>query len=438
MEVSVEHSEGLERRIRVQIPSTEVEKAVEDKVRRVGQHAKIPGFRPGKVPLKVLYQRYGERARAEVASEIVQSAYPRALDEAQLKPAGQPKVDLEEIEAGKGLSFTAAFEVYPEIALLGLEQLKVTRPVAEITDADVDKTLASLREQNKEYLAVARASQEADQVVIDYEGKIDGETFSGGSGEDIEVVLGSGRFLPDLEAAIVGRSADESFEAPVQFPDDYGAEDLAGKSADFSITIKAVAEPKLPEIDAAFCKKFAVEGGGEAALREKIRDSLQREAEQASDGRVKTQVMDALHQANPIAVPEAMVSKEIEAMRREAISRMPQEMQQDQEQLRTLMPDDALRAGARRRAALGLLLAEVIAVKQIKLDQDRVEARLDEMTQGHEQAEQVKVYYRSQPQMLQGLQAMVMEGQVVDQLLADAAVEEQKMSLDDLMKEADA
>lgn len=433
MEVSVENAGGLERRLKVQIPAERVEKAVEQKIKRVGQHAKIPGFRPGKVPMKVLYQRYGDGARREVAGDLVQAMYPEALDKAELKPAGQPSVELGEYKDGEPLEFTATFDVYPEIELKGLDKLKVERPVTEVTDADVDKTIERLREQNKEFSAVEREARDEDQVVIDYVGKIDDVAFEGGTGNDIEVTLGEGRFLPDLERALVGRKAGEEFNVPVDFPEDYGAKDLAGKTAHFDVTMKSVSEAKLPEVDTAFMQKLGVEEGGEEALRKKIKESLENESKNAIETEVKKQIMEGLHAANPIEVPKSMVAQEIDRMRQEAMARMPQEFQKDPEKAKQLIPDEQLQDSAQRRVALGLLLAEVISQQKIELDRARVDEKLDEIAGGYDQAEQVKQYYKSNPQMMQGIEAMVMEAQVVDSLLNDAKVKDKKMSLEDLM-----
>lgn len=433
MQVSVENAGGLTRRMTVQVPPERVEKAVEEKVRRAGRHAKIPGFRPGKAPYKVLYQRYADSARAEVASELVQATYPEAIEQEGLKPAGRPQLELGDQSPESGLAYTASFDVYPEIELQGLDKLKVEKPVTEVTDADIDKTIERLREQNKEFAEVERESADGDQAVIDFVGRLDGEPFEGGSGEDVEVTLGEGRFLPDLERALVGRKPGETFQVDVSFPEDYGAEQLAGKTADFEVTVKSVSEPRLPELDAAFFQKMGVEEGGETALREKVAESLRREVANAVDQKVKTQVMDGVLEANPIDVPEGLVAQEIERMRGEALSRLPQQMRQDPEQAKQLLPDEALREGAERRVALGLLIAEVISDQGIELDRDRVEAKLDELAAGYEQTEAVKSYYRNNPQMMQGVEAMVMEDQVIERLLEGAKVKEKKTDVDDLL-----
>jgi len=434
MDVSVENPGGLARRLKVEIPADRVSEAVDAKVKRVGQHAKIPGFRPGKAPLKVLYQRYGAQARQEAAGELVQSAYPEAIEQVELKPAGQPQIELEEFEADQPLAFTASFEVYPEIALTGLDDIKVEKPVTEVTDADVDNTIERIQNQNKTYEAVGRESRDGDQVVIDYVGRIDGEAFEGGTGNDIEVKLGEQQFLPDLERALVGRKAGEQFDVDVSFPDDYGAEDLAGKTASFDVTLKTVNEGKPAEIDAALLQQMGIEEGGVEELKAKVRESLEQEAKHAVDTRVKTEVMDSLYASNPIEVPESMVAQEIERMRKEAMQRMPQEMQQDEEQAKQLLPDEALRENAEKRVALGLLIAEVISEKELELDNDRVTAKMDEVAAGYgDQAEAVKNYYQQNPQLMQGLQAMVMEEQVVDTLLGGATVTEKDTELDELL-----
>lgn len=435
MQVSVENADGLERRLKVQIPAEKVEKAVAERIKRVGQHANIKGFRRGKVPMKVLYQRYGDSARGEVAGELVQAMYPEALKEAELKPAGRPQVELGEYKPGQDLEFTATFDVYPEIKLQGLDSLKVVRPVAEVTDADVDKTIERLREQNQEFVDVEREAHDGDRAVIDYLGKVDGEEFSGGTGTDIKIDLGKEQFLPDMERSIVGRKPGEQFNVAVNFPDDYGAKELAGKTAQFDVTVKSVSEAQLPGIDEQFLQKVGVEEGGEPALRDKIKQSLETEAKNASETRVKTQVMDGVRDANPIELPKSMVAQEIERMRAEAMQRMPEQFREDAEKAKELLPDEQLRVTAERRVALGLLLAEVIAEREITVDSERVSAKLDELAGGYDQAEQVKQYYQSNPQMMQGVEAMVMEGQVIESLLANAKVKDKKLSLDELMSE---
>lgn len=434
MDVSVENPGGLVRRLKIQIPAERVTDAVDAKVKRVGQNARIPGFRPGKAPMKVLHQRYGAQARQEVVGELIQGVYPEAVEKSELTPAGQPQIELDSYAQEGPLSFTATLDVYPEIELTGLDSIQVERPVAEVTDADIDKAIERVRNQNKTWEAVERESADGDQVVVDFIGRIDGEAFEGGTGNDIEVELGAQQFLPDMERALVGRKADEQFDVNVDFPEDYGAQNLAGKTAVFDVTVKTVNEPKPAELDGAFMQQLGAEDGSMDSLKAKIRESLEQELKHAVEGSVKTQTMDGLHEANPIEVPQSMVSQEIERMRKEAMQRMPEHMQGDEEQAKKLLPDEALRENAEKRVALGLLIAEVIADKELELDQSRVDTKMEEVAAGYgEQAEMVKNYYQQNPQLMQGLQAMVMEEQVVERLLADATITEKETELDELL-----
>lgn len=434
MDVSVENPGGLKRRLKVQIPADRVNSAVDEKVKRAGQHARIPGFRPGKAPTKILYQRYGAQARQEAVSELIQSTYPEAVEQSEINPAGQPDIELDSFEDNGPLSFTANIEVYPEIELKGLDSISIEKPATEVADADIDKTVERIRDQNKAWDEADRASADGDQVTVDYVGRIDGEAFEGGSAEDMEITLGEQQFLPDMERGLVGRTAGEEFQLDVAFPEEYGAKELAGQTATFDVTVKSVKEGKPAEIDEDFIKQMGVEEGTMDALRERIRESLEQEVKHAIETSVKTQVMDSLHEANPIEVPESMVAQEIDRMRKEAMQRMPQEMQGDEEQAKQLLPDEALREQAEKRVALGLLIAEVISEKELELDQDKVSEKMDEVAAGYgDQAEAVKNYYQQNPQLMQGLQAMVMEQQVVDDLLAGATVTDKDTELDELL-----
>ncbi|MDA3922555.1 MAG: trigger factor [Salinisphaera sp.] len=434
MDVSVENSGGLTRRLKVQIPAERVNDAVDAKVKQVGQNARIPGFRPGKAPMKVLQQRYGAQARQEVLGQLIQSVYPEAVEKSELNPAGQPQIELDSFDEQGPLSFTATLDVYPEIELKGLDAITVEKPVVEVTEADIDKTIERIRDQNKTWEPVERESVDGDQVVVDFIGRVDGEAFEGGTGNDIEVVLGEQQFLPDMERALVGHKGGEQFDVNVDFPEDYGAADLAGKAAVFDVTLKTVNEPKPAELDEAFLEQMGIEDGGVDALKDKIRESLEQEARHAIEGSVKTQTMDSLHAANPIEVPQSMVAQEIDRMRKEAMQRMPEHMQGDEEQAKTLLPDEALRENAEKRVALGLLIAEVIADKDLELDQERVNTKMEEIAAGYgDQSDAVKSYYQQNPQLMQGLQAMVMEEQVVDMLLENATVTEKETELDELL-----
>lgn len=432
MEVSVENPGGLERRMRVQVPSQRVEDAVAEKVKRVGHHAKVPGFRPGKVPMKVLFQRYGQQARQEVVGELLQSTYAEALSETALNPAGQPSIELEEQQPGAGLQYVATFEVYPEIELKGIEGQVIEQPQVSVEDADVDTTIERVRKQHQSFEETDQASEDGDRVTIDFEGTVDGEPFDGNSGEDVPLEIGAGRFLKDMEEGLKGHKAGESFAVQVNFPEDYPSEELAGKAASFQINLKKVEAPRLPELDDEFLAKLGIEEGGVEALRQKVRESLESERDKAVRNRVKQQIMDALYAANPVDVPKALVAQEIERLRGEAAQRLPQ-AQRKPEQLRQWMPDEMFEETAQRRVRLGLLIAELIKARELQLDSARVDALLEELAAEYSEPEQVIQYYRSNPQLLQGVEAMAMEEQVVDALLQDVERNSVAKSFEELM-----
>lgn len=437
MEVSVENPGGLERRMRVEIPSQQVEDAVAEKVKRVGRHAKVPGFRPGKAPLKVLFQRYGGQAREEVVSELLQSTYAEALGQTELNPAGQPEIEFEEQAPGAGLRYVAKFEVYPEIELKTLEGKVVEEPDVSVEDADVDNTIERIRKQHQSFEESDKASEDGDRVTIDFEGKLDGKPFEGNSGEDVPLEIGAGRFLKDMEEGLKGHKAGETFSVDVNFPEDYPSDELKGNTAQFEITLKKVEAAKLPELDDEFLAKLGIEEGGADALRQKVRESLESERDQGVRNRIKQQIMDSLLETNPVEVPGALVAQEIERLRGEAAQRLPQG-QRDPEQLRQWMPDDMFVETAKRRVSLGLLIAEVIKNRSIELDSSRVDNMLEELASGYSEPEQVIQYYRSNPQMLQGVQAMAMEEQVVDALLEEVERKSVTWSFDELMNPGEA
>lgn len=433
MDVNVESPGGLRRQMRVRVPADRVAVAVDQRLKRYANRAKLPGFRPGKAPRKVIEQQFGESARIDAISDIVQQTYPEALSQAGVTPAGQPKIDITAEKAGEALEYVAHFEVYPEIVLQPLENLQIENPVVEVGEADVDRLVDNLRKARREFVAVERAAQTGDRVKVDFLGKLDGEAFAGSEGKDVVFELGTGQFLPDLENGIAGHIAGESFSVDVAFPADYRAENLRGKTAQFELALKSIEEPRLPLIDAEFLKAHSVdENAGEAELRSKCRTALERERDKGVQSRLKSQILDQLIEKNPIEVPEAMVQQEIPRLRQEAASRMNM-VNIDAPKLRELLPDTAFEQTARRRVSLGLLIGEVIKSRQIKLDPARLEQALELIAADYEQPDQVKAFYRSRPDLLQGLSAMVLEDQVVDTLIASVTPTPVPMALDDLL-----
>lgn len=436
MDVTLETPGGLVRQMRVRLPADRLASALDDRLKKIATRARIAGFRPGKAPLKVVEQQYGESARLEVIQDLVRGSYPEAVDKAGVHPASAPSFEVVAEKAGEALEYVARFEVYPEIRLQGLDALKVERPLVEITAADIDKVLASLRRSRRTLEKTTRAAREGDVCTLDFEGFVDGTAFAGGKGENVQLEIGEKRFLPDLENGIAGHAAGEHFTVDVQFPDDYRNEQLKGRKAQFKVALKDVQEPKLPEMDAEFLKAHGIEeAAGVEGLRAKIRTSLEAERDKAVRERLKQQALEQLLAANPIPVPEAMVAQETHRLRDETAARF-NAAQLKPEQKQKLFPDEVLQDGARRRVALGLLIGEVMKARKIALDAARLEAVLDEMARDYEQPDQVKQYYRGRPEMMQGLRAIVLEQQVVDSLLAGVTPSDRPMSLDDLLKPA--
>ncbi|WP_028006453.1 trigger factor [Solimonas flava] len=433
MEVHVDSPGGLRRQMRVRVPAEQVAKAVDERLNKLARRAKLPGFRPGKAPRKVVEQQFGDSARMEAISDLVNQTYPQALNQAGVNPAGQPQIDITAENAGEAFEYVAHFEVYPEIQLTALDALQIEKPAVEVTEADIDRLIGNLRKARREFNDVSRAAQNGDLIKIDFLGKVDGEAFAGGEGKDVQFELGEGRFLPDLENGIIGHAAGETFTVDVKFPDDYRAENLRGKTAQFEVTVKEVREPKLPEIDAEFLKAHQVdEAEGEAGLRAKCKAALEKERDKAVQNRLKSQALEQLLKANPIELPQALIQQEIPRLREEAAARMNM-ANLDPAKRAQLLPDALFEKTAGQRVALGLLVGEVIKAKDIKLDAARVDAALDAMAADYEQPEQVKAYYRSRPDLMQGLRAMVLEDQVVDALIAGVTPLAKPLSLEELL-----
>lgn len=431
MEVNLEAPGGLKREMRVIIPADRVSKAVDERLRTMSQRAKLPGFRPGKAPLKVIQQQYGPSARMDAVSDLVQRSYPEALVKVGVRPAGQPQINVTAEKPGEPLEYVASFEVYPEVQLADLGAIQVEQPVVEVTEADVDRLVLNLRKGRRVLNSVTRAAATGDMVKLDFDGKLDGETFGGGKGDGVEIELGSGQFLPDLENGIVGHVAGDEFEVPVSFPDDYRAENLRGKTAQFSVKVHEVKEVVLPAPDdAEFLEAHKVENV--ESLRSKAHEALENEKQKAIQRLQKNQVMEQLSELNALEVPKSLVEQEIPGMRQQAVQRM--NMQNvPADKLAEMLPAQLFEAGAARKVKLGLLLGEVIKQKEVKLDAVKVDAALDAMARDFEQPEQVKAYYRSRPEMMDGLRAMVLEDQVVEMLMSGARKTEKPMTLEQLL-----
>lgn len=433
MEVQLETADGLVRNLKVRLPADRVNQAVSARLKSIASRAKVPGFRPGKAPMKLIQAQYGAQARMDVVSDLVRGSYPEAIQQVGANPAGTPSFEVTAEAPDAELEYVARFEVYPEIELAALDSLTVEKPAVDVTEADVEKLIDNLRRGRRTLTAVERAAEPGDVCVVDFVGRLDGEEFEGGKGEKAEIEIGAGRMLPDLENGLVGHSAGDTFSVDVAFPADYRAENLAGKTAQFEVTIHEVRESTLPEIDEEFLKLHGVEAeAGIEGLQNKCRTALEKERDKAVRSKIKTQALDNLLQMHEIPVPQALVTQEIPRLREEAASRFNAAGLQP-EQLQQMLPDQIFEPQAKKRVALGLLLGEVIRKLDIKLDPDRVESTLDEMAADYEQPEQVKQFYRSRQDMMQGLRAMTLEDQVVEALVSGGQVSEVSLSLDELL-----
>lgn len=427
MQVSVERTGNLERRLTVQVPAKRVEEEVDSRLRNLARRVKMDGFRPGKVPFKVVKRKYDRQVRTEVVSDLMRQTLQEALHQEDLHPAGGPKIEPKNMEPGQGLEYSATFEVYPEIEPASLEGKTVERPAVEVTEADVDRMLDRLRTQRSTFEPVERAAAEGDQVTIDFEGTIDGEPFSGNTGEKVPVVLGSGSMIEGFEEQLTGVKPGEHRTLEVRFPDDYQGREVAGKTAKFEVTASSVAEPKLPALDADFARSMGVQSGDLEELRAAVRTNMERELEQAVRSRIKQQVMDALLEANDIEVPRALVEEEIDRSIQQATQQRP-------EQLKNLnIPREVFEEGASRRVKLGLLMGEVMRKNNLQVDADRVRSTLESVASTYENPEQVKEMYVSNPDRRRELEGHVLEEQVIDYLLGQLNVQEKAMSFDELM-----
>lgn len=430
MQVTVETSEGLERRMRVVVPSEQLESQVTEKLKQTAQRARINGFRPGKVPVREVKRRFGEGIRQEVSSELIQSTYGEALQKEEINPAGMPQIEEVKFDEGQDLEYTAVFEVFPEVEVANLDKIAVERLVSEVTDADLDKMIDTLREQHTEYEAVDRASEDKDKVNVDFEGFLDGEAFEGGKAEGHEIELGSGTMIPGFEEGLVGLKAGDEKELDITFPEDYQAENLAGKATMFKIKVNEVLAPKIPELDEALFEKFDVHEGGLEAFRAEVRKNMERELDAAIKAKVKNQVMDGLAEHNEVLLPKALIDQEINRMRQEAVQRFGGGAQLDP----NMLPAEMFTEQAEKRVKLGLLVNAIVDKSELTVDADKVREMIETMASSYEDPEQVVNFYYSNEQQLNQVQSMVLEEQVVDHIMESANVTDRTVGYEEAIK----
>lgn len=435
MQVSIETTSGLERRLTIGVPSEQVESEVLKRLNQATKTVHINGFRKGKVPMKVIKQRYGASVRQEVVGEVINRSFHEAAQKEDVKPAGQPNIKATQLAEGKDLEYTATFEVYPTVELADFSKVDVVRQAADITGQDITNMIETLRKHQASWDDVERAAATDDRVNIDFVGTKDGEEFEGGTAQSHNLVLGSKGMIPGFEDGIVGMSAGETKTVKVTFPDDYQTEELQGAKAEFAITLNSVAEQVLPELKKAFFQKFGLEKGGIKAFEKEVKGNMERELKNALSAKLKTQVMDAVIKLHTVDLPKALIGSEIQVLRNQMMERFGDQKQDFD--IKSILPDTMFEEEAKRRVLLGLVVGEIIKVENITPDAKAVRAKVEEVASTYEDPAEVVEYYYGQPEMLRTIESAILEDQVVEHILKTANTTDAESSYDEIMKPAD-
>jgi trigger factor len=436
MQVFIETTSGLERRLTVGVPAERVESEVNDRLQKAAKNVRIDGFRPGKVPMRVIKQRYGAGVRQEVLGEVMSQSFYEAVTQENLKPAGQPSIEPKSLEEGKDLEFVATFEIFPEIELADMAGFEVLRPAADVTEPDIDNMIEIFRKQQGGFEVAERAAAEGDKVNIDFAGTRDGEAFEGGNAQGSDLELGSGSMIPGFEDGIVGMSAGEEKTLQLSFPEEYHSEELKGAAVEFKITLNNVSEQVLAAMDDELFQKYGVEGGGEEQFRKEIAENMARELSNAIKTKVKQQVMDAIVSANESQeIPKALIDQEISNMRKQMFQQFGGAGAENLD-LDSLLPADMFQDQAERRVKLGLLLSEYIAKSEIVADGDKVRETIEEIASTYQEPAEVVQWYYSNQEQLSGVESMVLEDQAVQQLLEQAKVTDETCTYQEAIAKA--
>ncbi|OZG71288.1 trigger factor [Hahella sp. CCB-MM4] len=433
MQVSVETTSPIERRMTIGVPASKVDSEVEKRLQKTAQTVRMNGFRPGKVPLSVVRRRYGEGVRQEVIGEVMRDAYIDALQQEKLNPAGYPKFEPQQLESGKDLEFTAVFEVYPEISVGDLGSLSLTKEETEVVDADIDNMIEMLRKQSQSWEEKDGAAEEGDRLTVDYKGMLDGEAFEGGSAEDASIQIGAGRMIPGFEEGLAGVKAGEEKTLQLTFPEDYHAENLKGKATEFAVTVKKVESPKLPEVNEEFFAQYGVQEGGMDAFRAELKKNMEREAKFAVANKVKQQIVDQLIGLQEVGVPSALIQSEVQKMKQDAVQRFGGG-QMDPSQL----PDELFKDQAEKRVKTGLIFAQIVKDQELKASDEQIEEKIREMAASYQEPEQVVNWYMNNAEQKAQIESVVLEDVVVDYVLGKAKVDAKNVSYDDAVKPAAA
>lgn len=430
MQVSVETTQGLGRRVTITVPAADIQKAVDSELKKAAKTVRIDGFRKGHVPMSMVKQRYGMSVLNDVLGDLMQRNFINAIIENKVNPVGAPDYKPEQYKEGEDFVYSVEFEVFPEIELKDLESIEVVKPIVTVKDEDVDNMLETLRKQQAEWKDKEAEVAAEDRVTVDFNGSIDGEEFEGGKAEDFVLAMGQGRMIPGFEEGLIGHKAGEEFTIDVTFPEDYHAENLKGKKAQFAINLKKVEERELPELTEEFIKRFGIADGSVDGLRAEVRKNMERELKNAIRTRVKSQVIDGLVKANEVDVPAAAVDSEIEVLQRQAAQRFGGDEKQALQ-----LPRELFEEQAKRRVIVGLLLGEVINSNELKAEDERVKALIDEMASAYEDPSEVVEFYNKNEQLMNNIRNLALEEQAVEKILATAKVTEKETNFTELMNE---
>jgi len=425
MQVSIETTSGLERKMTIGVPAERIDSEVSERLDKASKTVKLDGFRKGKVPLSVIKQRFGRGIRDEVIGDVVRTCFVEAVTQEKITPASQPSLEPTKDEPGEDFEFVATFEVLPEVELADFAKVKVVKPVAEVKDQDVDDMLEALRKQQATWEAVERSAAKGDEVTIDYLGVRDGEEFEGGSAEDFPLELGSGKAVPGFEEGVEGMSVGDEKVVSVVFPDNYHAEEMRGADVDFTIKLKEVREAKLPELNDEFFKSYGLEEGGEEVFRSIIRQNMERDLKNALESKIKSRVMEQLFDLHSdIEAPLTQIANELQSLK----NQMAQKLGNNEGAEKfdpSMLPDDMFMDQAKRRAVVGLIVNEIVQSNEMDVDGASVRARIEELASTYEQSEEVVNYYYNSPELLKSIEANVLQEQVVQLVLASADITEE-------------
>ena len=436
MRVSVETTSGLERRLTVGVPADRVDTVVNQRLQEAARNARLPGFRPGKVPIKVMKQRFGAGVRQEVLGEVISQSFQEAVVSENLRPAGQPSIEARKMDAGQDVEYTATFEVFPTVEVQPMGDLTIEKPLATVTDADIDDIIEVFRKQQGEWVVSDQPAQTGDTVIIDFAGTRDGEAFDGGSAEGTSLELGSGRMIPGFEEGLVGATAGEEKVLELTFPEDYQSEALAGADVQFVVTLKEVKTMELAPVDEALFAKYGLEEGDEQDFRVEVKQNMERELRNAIEASVKNQVMDGIVAAHDsIELPATLIGREVNTMRQQMFQQFGGAAPQDMD-LASVLPDEMFADQAQRRVKLGLVVAEMIGHFDLTAEPAKVRSFIEDIASTYQDPEEVINWYYSENEQLAGVESRVLEDAVVERLLADAAIAEVECSYQDALAKA--